>query len=281
MYKVLLRAINVDTLIVLDTVSVALPAVLAGAVLGKKIVVRVGGDFVWERYIERTGEKILLSEFYVKNKKLKLTNKEKLTIWLQKNVVFKLASKVVFNTKWQIDVWEKPYKINKEKISVIDNACGKSDLKHVGGNTFLCAWRPTAFKNVDMLEKAHRLAKEKCGDVKLDIFKGMPREELHEKMQYARALVIPSLTELSPNMAFEALSMGLPVVLTRDCGAKEIIGNAVVWIDPKDENDIADKMCDMLDDKIYEKMKRNIENFSCLHTYSDIAKEFLKVVEKK
>ncbi len=276
LYKVLFASRKVDVLIILDTVSVALPAVIAGWMLGKKTIVRVGGDFVWERYIERTNEKVLLSEFY--KHKYNLTFKEKLTVWLQKKVVFKLASNVVFNTDWQIGVWEKPYEIKKEKISVIKNACGKSKLKHKGGDSFICAWRPTTFKNIKTLERAYALAKKECSNVKIEIYKNIPREELYERMVNAYALVIPSLTELSPNMAFEAISMGLPVLLTEDCGAKSVIGDTVMWIDPKDEKDIAKKMCDLLNLSVYEELKKKTQSFSFENTYSDIADEFLKLV---
>ncbi len=279
MYRALWMARNVDVMYILDTVSVALPSVLAGFILNKKMVVRVGGDFVWERYIERTGDKVLLSEFY--GGKRKITQKEKLLIWLQKNIVLKLATKIVFNTKWQIGIWQKTYALKKEKVSVIENAFVKNiDLYNSGGDTFLCAWRPTAFKNVDTLESAYKIAKEECGNkkVKLDIFKNIPRNELYKKMSKARALIIPSLSELSSNMALEALGMGLPVLLTKDCGVRELLGNAVVWIDPLSAHDIAEKMCKLMDEEEYKKAKEKAKGFSYKHTYDDIADEFLSLL---
>ncbi len=276
MYKVLWRARNVDVIYILDTVSVALPSVLAGFVLNKKMVVRVGGDFVWERYVERTGVKTLLSEFY--KKKRNLTQKEKFLIWLQKNIVLKLATKIVFNTKWQVGIWEKPYALKKEKVSVIENAFVKNtDLYNEGGDTFLCVWRPTAFKNVDTLKSAYKLAEKKCKDkkIKLDIFKNIPRDEVYEKMSKARALIIPSLSELSPNMALEAIGMGLPVLLTKDCGVGELLGNAVVWIDPLSIEDMADKMCELMDDEKYKEAREKLDGFLYKHTYDDIADEYL------
>lgn len=279
LYKVLWRARNVDTLIILDTVSVALPAVLAGWLLQKKMIVRAGGDFVWERYVERTGEKVLLSEFYTLQNKLKLTMKEKVLIWLQKYIVCTLATKIVFNTAWQRNLWEQPYKLSKEKTGVIENAFEKSKWTSKGGGGFLCVWRPTAFKNTDMLEKAYEMAKEKSPQVELDIYKDIPREELYTHMERARALIIPSLTELSPNMALEALGMGLPVLLTKDCGAYDLLDGAVTWIDPRDPQDIADKMCELMDPEVYEKAKARTKAFSFTHTYDEIAQEFIDELE--
>lgn len=278
LYKVLWRARGVDSLIILDTVSVALPAVIAGWLLHKKTIVRVGGDFVWERYVERTGEKVLLSEFYTMNNKLKLTQKEKILIWLQKNIICALATKIVFNTAWQKTLWQEPYKLQEEKTGVIRNATNTTTRKHVGGTEFLCAWRPTAFKNTDTLEKAYALAKGQCPSVTLTIYKNIPRDELYAHMEHARALIIPSLTELSPNMALEALSMGLPVLLTEDCGARDILEGAVTWIDPRSVEDIVHKMCALMNEEDYAQAKAKTKAFSFTHSYDEIAQEFLNIL---
>jgi len=275
LYKVLWKAKNVEALIILDTVSVALPAVLAGFILGKKMVVRVGGDFVWERYIERTQEKVLLSTFYISPRTIPLSCKERILIALQKHIVCKLAHKVVFNTQWQRDLWKEPYALSDIKTGVIQNALQRSLKKVKRGNTFLCAWRPTAVKNVDVLERAFQKAKERCRDIELSLYRNIPREELYTQMNRARALIIPSLTELSPNMALEALSMGLPVLLTQDCGARNLLDGFVTWIDPLSENDIAEKMCSLLNTDVYRKELERVGRFSYVHTYAEIAEEFL------
>jgi glycosyltransferase involved in cell wall biosynthesis len=283
LYKVLWVARKVDVLIILDTVSVALPAVIAGWVLNKKMIVRVGGDFVWERYVERTGEKVLLSEFYLpaekKVKKYSLSKKEKLLIWLQKNVVCTLATKIVFNTEWQRDLWEKPYAISKEKTGVIVNAFTKSEYRYKGGESFLYAGRSIVLKNLEILEHACVLAQEKYPPITIKKYNNIPRDTLYTYMQKSRAIVIPSLSEVSPNMALEALGMGLPVLLTKDCGAYDLLDGVVTWIDPRDTHDIALKMLALMDDTEYEKAKEKARAFTFTHTYDDIAEEFLALLK--
>src|SRR5690348_11398603 len=56
--------IRADFILSLDTFSAGLPAVLAARLFGKQIIVRTGGDFLWEFYVERTGELVLLKDFY-------------------------------------------------------------------------------------------------------------------------------------------------------------------------------------------------------------------------
>src|SRR3989304_2885005 len=58
------HAVWADKILALDTFSVGVPAVLAGKLLGKKTIVRVGGDFLWSAYVNRTGVSITLPEFY-------------------------------------------------------------------------------------------------------------------------------------------------------------------------------------------------------------------------
>lgn len=275
-FKVLRRLRGVEGVIVLDTVSVALPAVLAGALARKKTVVRVGGDFVWERFVERTGEKVLLSEFYTEDRAL--SRKERFLLWVQKNIVLPCASCVVFNTEWQRALWSAPYTLALHKTGVVHNAFEKRERAHRGGGGFLCAWRPTAFKNTDTLLLAHELLKKTHPEAVLHVYKNIPRDELYAHMAGAHALVIPSLSELSPNMAFEALRMGVPVLLTHDCGARDILDGAVTWIDPRSPEDIARKMALLLHPEAYEQAKKKAASFSYIHTYDDIADEFTRLL---
>jgi glycosyltransferase involved in cell wall biosynthesis len=276
LYKTLFAAVRVDTLIILDTVSVALPAVIAGWVLGKKTIIRTGGDFVWEHFVERTGEKVLLSEFYTAPRAL--DRKERLLVWLQKHIVFPLTTTVVFSSTYQRDVWEKPYGIPAKKTAIIENCYPAKEAPAEGGGAFLCAWRPTGFKNIDTLEHAYTLALEKHPDLKLDICKDIPREELRVRMQRARALVVPSLSEVSPNLAMEALAMGLPVILTRDCGTKDRFGDAVTWVDPTDPEGIARTLVSFMDEKTYADARERAKRFSFTRTYGDVARDFTPLI---
>ena len=278
-FQVFFTLRKMDALIMLDTVSVAVPAVIAGRLLRKKMAVRIGGDYVWERYIERTGKKVLLSEFYTKEREL--TKKERFIMWLQQKYVFRDDVQLVFNTAWQYGLWAEPYNLKDENAQVIGNAFDKNmEKQHTPGEVFLAAWRPTAFKNIDTLEKAYELAKEADPGIALEIYKNIPRESLHEYMLSARALFIPSLSELAPNMAYEALAMGIPVVLTKDCGLFEQLKDVALWIDPRSPEDIAEKMHYLQSDTGYSVARERALAFKYEHTYINIANEFLFVLKK-
>src|SRR3989344_5193979 len=61
--KILPSIVWADKVITLDTFSVGVPSVFAAKLSGREIAVRIGGDFLWESYVERTGNKITLKQF--------------------------------------------------------------------------------------------------------------------------------------------------------------------------------------------------------------------------
>jgi len=77
-FKVIPDVLKSDEVFILDTFSVGLPTVLVCRIFGKKRIIRTGGDFLWEQYVERTGKKVLLSNFY-DTEKTNFSRKEKIS----------------------------------------------------------------------------------------------------------------------------------------------------------------------------------------------------------
>src|SRR3989344_790659 len=94
-----------DQVLALDAFSVALPVAWLRCLKRIKVIIRIGGDFLWESYVERTGKLIPLSHFY--QTKLSITFKEriifKLTRWLLAR-----ADGLAFTTDWQRQIWQTP-----------------------------------------------------------------------------------------------------------------------------------------------------------------------------
>lgn len=112
-------------ILALDTFSVGWPSVLAAKILRRKIIIRTGGDFLWEAYVERTGDLVLLREFYgqMENKEVRLNLKEKIIFKLSKWTV-RSVDFLVFSTNWQKDIWLKPYGLREAKLKIIENYYG-------------------------------------------------------------------------------------------------------------------------------------------------------------
>ena len=62
-FLVLKNSIGADLVYALDPVSVGLPALCAAKILGKKFIVRIGGDYAWEQGVQRFDVKQSLDEF--------------------------------------------------------------------------------------------------------------------------------------------------------------------------------------------------------------------------
>ena len=63
-FRVLRHGWSADFFVAFDTLSTGAPAVFVSFIFGKKIIVRIGGDFLWESFVERSGVPVPLSEFY-------------------------------------------------------------------------------------------------------------------------------------------------------------------------------------------------------------------------
>jgi len=73
-------------IVVLDTWSAAVPTMYACKLMRKKYIIRTGGDFLWEAYVERAGEMVLLKDFYATSIG-KLSRKERFTFELSGKVL--------------------------------------------------------------------------------------------------------------------------------------------------------------------------------------------------
>lgn len=266
-----------DMVIALDTFSVAVPAVFVSRLFGKKIIVRAGGDFLWEEYIERTHENILLSEFYSEPRKF---SKKENWIFKLTRLAFKFSSAVVFSTSWQKNIFLKAYGPKALKVSVIENVYAKQKQRNIvpKDRILLSPSRDIFLKNKAVLDKATGILKDRYPGVVLDT-EVSSREELLERIFKAYCLLVPSLSEVSPNIVLDAISLGVPAVVTDDCGIKDRLGDTVVWVDPKIPESVAGGVASLMDAKIYGEYVSRISKFSYAHSPKEIVSEFLNIFE--
>lgn len=272
--KVLKSLYKADFCLALDTFSTGVPAMVACRILSIPFLLRVGGDFLWESYTNRTKEKILLSKFY--DQKRNFSIKENIILYFTKKL-FKSASAVVFNTRWQAEIFENPYRLEKEKVFVVENYYApKQDGRAPYKKNYLWHVRETFLKNSDVVNEAFREAKENCPDVSLE--KGVvPYEELMEKMNSAYAILLPSLSDVSPNYIIYALSFNKPCIMTADTGLRQKLDGLVIFVDPMDKNEIAEKICELARPEVYQEYLERLRRFKHTHTWDEIANEFMKI----
>lgn len=275
LFKLLPKIFQADVVYVLDTFSVALPTIFLGHILKKKVIVRVGGDFLWENYVNRTREKVLLSEFY--DEERKFTFKEN-TIFDLTNFIFQYAYKIVFSTEWQKNICIDAYDLDMAKVHVVENVYPAKTKRNIvpKNRVILSPSRNIFLKNKVGLTQAFALVKDRFFDAELDTHIST-HEVLLERISEAYMLVMPSLSEVSPNSVLDALSLGVPVVVTKDCGLKDRLGDLVVWVDPKSPEDIARGIETLMDAKAYSEYMARMSKFSYVQSEETCASLFLNL----
>ncbi|KND49448.1 MAG: hypothetical protein AB198_00670 [Parcubacteria bacterium C7867-003] len=280
--KVLPRVWRSDVVFILDTFSVGLPTTLAAKLLGKKTILRTGGDFLWEGYVERTGDLVLLKDFY----KTSITNfslKEKIIFnlikWTLNNVDL-----LVFSTDWQRQIFLDPYKIKIDKTLIIENHYEKikNDTKDFDfglPKNFVGSVRPLKWKNINLLREVFSDADLHNKGVVLDT-ETMNHENFLNKISNSFAVILVSLGDISPHMILDAISLNKPFILTSENGLMNRIKDIAITVNPKDKKDIKDKINWLLNEDNYKNQVDKISKFSFSRTWEDIALEYLDIFKK-
>lgn len=268
--KIIPRAVWADVIITLDTFSVGLPSVLIGRLLYKQTIVRVGGDFLWETYVRRTGEMITLRTFNERMPALSVKEKiiYRLTRWLCSE-----ADILAFNTEWQKEIWMRSYPIEEHKTKIMRNFIPpKAQSSMPAEKLFIWAGRKTIFKNIEALIRASSKIDEP--DFRLELITDMSHEEVLKKLSGCYAVALPSLSDVCPNFILEAISFNKPFVMTRETGIQEICNSGGYFVDPLNEQEIENGIRQLLDENIYQRKLAELQSATNERSWSDIAYDF-------
>jgi len=273
--RLLPKAMRADAILALDTWSVGFPALVAAKLLRRKLLVRVGGDFVWEGYVERTGDMVRLSEFYTKPRRLSL--KERMVQRATK-ALLRHADVLLFNTTWQMRIWQDAFKFSTP-ARVLENeyppkkSAADSPL---GQKIFVAAGRGIRYKNIPAFAQAFAQAAQ--GQAELDTRALSPQEHA-ARVQTAYAFAVPSVSEVNSNSIIEALSYNKPFIAPLDCGMHERLQGLGVFVDTLDRRAMQSAVEELLDDEKYREYVKRIREFSYVRTWKDIADEILDVAK--
>ena len=135
-------------------------------------------------------------------------------------------------------------------------------------------------KNLSGLKKAFKKAQKENPGISLDIMLDPNHDLLMEKMKKCYAFILPSLSDISPNLILRAISFNKPFICTRETGIYDRVKEAGLFVNPLDIDDIKEKILFLADDNNYEEQKRKVENFDFKHSYKEIAREILKIADK-
>ncbi len=259
-----------DIVLALDTWSVGFPALLLARLFRKKFMVRIGGDYLWESYVERTGKEILLSEFYLAPRPLSL--KERLIRRLTKRLLT-YADAVLFTTAWQRDIWHVAYRFNAARAHVLENVFPERDAEKLPrSRVFVAAGRPIRLKNLQRLKRVFKEIEKQYPDISLDT-KALPPEEHRARVALSYALIVASHSEVNPNTLADAVRAGKPFIATRDTGALLRLSAIGAFIDTRDEKALARAIEELLDEKTYTAARERVRAFSYVRLWGDVVSD--------
>ena len=299
--KLLILAARADVIYAQNILSVGLAALLAARILKKKVAIRLGGDFLWERACEQKGIKIGLVDYY----DLPKTIKERfLTAFLKK--ILNAADKIIFSTYFQKEIYQKHFAVKDEKSAVIANPFPEISVVPekalpVKDWQLLFAGRLIKLKNLDFLldvfakvlsktdfplrlkiigdgpEKENLMEKaRKMGLGNAIIFEGgMPHQKLLAEIQASFLCLLPSLSEVSPNFALECLKMKKPILLTRETGIFENFKESLIFLDPADGQTWQEQILRLLEQDKYQEYLRKISSADVSRNWRDAVKEHI------
>ncbi|WP_117017282.1 glycosyltransferase family 4 protein [Aeribacillus pallidus] len=106
-------------------------------------------------------------------------------------------------------------------------------------------------------------------------------EELKALYEEAIGFIYPSLYEGFGLPPLEAMACGCPVIVSNVASLPEVCGDAALYVDPYNPEDIAEKMKLLLsDDKLREELRRKGLERAKMFSWEKCAKETLKVIEE-
>lgn len=266
-----------DAVLALDAWSTGFPALLAARLFRKKFGIRIGGDFLWESYVERTKEPVLLSEFYQAPRALSF--KERIISRGLRSLT-RRADALLFTTRFQRDIWQKAYDFPSGRAYIVENYYPQP--KRGGplrGNIFVSAGRKMFLKNMDLLERAFARVAAHHSGISLDT-RSLPHEEHLRRLEGAYAVVVPTFSEVCSNTAIEAVSRGKPFIMSKDTGTRERLEQCGMFIDTRNEDELERAIEQILDPVVYGKLSSASMSFSHEHSWDDMAKEIGVILSK-
>ena len=264
-WRLVIIAKKSDIIYAHDLTASGLPTVLVKKLFGKKMVLRIGGDILWERISENEKLDLSMNEFY--------------SAGLHKGrFLFKLGRFVLRNSDILIlpaltlaTVYQEYYGVGVSKMVIIPNPLPLVKASEAGDGSILFAGRFVRYKNLERLIKAfksvslgvdkaqllligdgpdkNRLKALSDNHPKIRMLGRVSRTELAHYLEKASVCVAPALTEFSPNFALEALAHGKPILLSRENGLGIDLPEEMLFY-PKNEEELWHKLSWLLTNEL-------------------------------
>lgn len=247
---------DADIVYAFSAMSCGIPLHMARLKHPRKIL-RLGGDFLWERYTDAGGRKTL-QHFYRAYPGFKNAMKP----------VLGGFDHLIFSTDFQRALYERVYRKLPPR-RVIENAVPERELtlhERHEPLRLLFLGRFVRFKNLPSLlasvaslphvrltlvgdgpvtTKTSLLVRKLSIQNRVSFLPSAHGAEKDALLREHDVLVLPSLTEISPHSALEARAAGMPVLLTQENGLSELLQSGMVVTSLRTSADITRAILDI------------------------------------
>src|SRR3989344_3791357 len=263
----------------------------------KPLFIRVGGDFIWERYLDRSNHLVTLRQFYEQGLHTSAENlRFKIIKW-----VFRQSQGIIFTTDFQKKIFKKYYNLDESKIYLVPNPVSQMTVvpdrnninreiifagRFINKNNIknlLAAFNLLPTDNYQLVLVGEGPLKNELRNLSKDnpnikIEDKLGRLALLERMSRAYLVVFPSLTDISPNTMLECLALGVPFISTREIGFDWLVGQ-IKTFDPNNIHDLSAKWQELLKTEVYNDYVQKLRKIEYQYAYDQAARDTIKILQ--